>query len=86
MCDILLVVDCESLPTLKSLQDAVTSKTEEDGEEYLSLVTHLLRYAVDDPGVPNPKEVIVFCHLKKKRKKINVLADYNVYMKLKTEV
>ena len=42
---------------MKGLQDAVTSKTDEDGEEYLSLVSHLLRYALDDPGVPNPKEV-----------------------------
>ncbi|XP_052805441.1 bromodomain adjacent to zinc finger domain protein 2B-like isoform X3 [Mya arenaria] len=50
--------DDESLPTLCSLQDAVCCKTEEDGEEYLSLVTHLLRYALDDPGVPNPKEAV----------------------------
>ena len=49
--------DADTLPTLKGLQDAVTSKTEEDGEEYLSLVSHLLRYALDDPGFPNPKEV-----------------------------
>jgi len=52
-----LFTDGESLPTLKSLQDAVICKTEEDGEEYLSIVTHLMRYALDDPGVPNPKEV-----------------------------
>ena len=45
---------------MKGLQDAVTSKTEDDGEEYLSLVSHLLRYAIDDPGVPNPKEVAIF--------------------------
>ena len=42
---------------MKGLQDAVTSKTEDDAEEYLSLVSHLLKYALDDPGVPNPKEV-----------------------------
>jgi len=53
-------LDHESLPTLRSLQDAVSCKTEEDGEEYLSLVTHLLRYALDDPGVPNPKEVNIY--------------------------
>ncbi|KAH3703124.1 hypothetical protein DPMN_078153 [Dreissena polymorpha] len=50
--------DSDSLPTLRSLQDAVCCKTEEDAEEFLSLVTHLLRYALDDPGVPNPKEAV----------------------------
>lgn len=42
---------------MKSLQDAVTAKTDDDAEEYMSLVTHLLRHALDEPGVPNPKEV-----------------------------
>lgn len=42
---------------MKGLQDAVLAKTEEDSEEYMSLITHLLRHALDEPGVPNPKEV-----------------------------
>ncbi|XP_053408583.1 bromodomain adjacent to zinc finger domain protein 2B-like isoform X2 [Mercenaria mercenaria] len=50
--------DSQTLPTLKSLQDAVLAKTEEDSEEYMSLVTHLLRHALDEPGVPNPKEAV----------------------------
>lgn len=50
-------LDAQTLPTLKSLHDAVIAKTEDDSEEYMSLVTHLLRHALDEPGVPNPKEV-----------------------------
>lgn len=52
--------DDETLPSMKSLQDGVTGKTEEDSEEYMSLVSHLMRYAVNDPGVSNPKEVRIF--------------------------
>ncbi|XP_060551894.1 uncharacterized protein LOC132713351 isoform X3 [Ruditapes philippinarum] len=50
--------DAQTLPTLKSLHDAVIAKTEDDSEEYMSLVTHLLRHALDEPGVPNPKEAV----------------------------
>lgn len=31
--------------------------TEEDGENYMALTSHLLKYAVQEPGVPNPREV-----------------------------
>jgi hypothetical protein len=47
----------ETLPTLKTLQEAVIGRNEEDMEDYIVLVSHLTRYAVMDPGVPNPKEV-----------------------------
>lgn len=46
----------DTLPTLKSLQDQVMFATEEDGENYMSLTCHLLKYAVMEPGVPNPRE------------------------------
>lgn len=49
----------DTLPTLKSLQDQVMFATEEDGENYMSLTCHLLKYAVMEPGVPNPREVSV---------------------------
>lgn len=50
----------DTLPTLKSLQDQVMFATEEDGENYMSLTCHLLKYAVMEPGVPNPREVSVW--------------------------
>lgn len=46
----------DTLPTLKSLQDQVMFATEEDGENFMSLTCHLLKYAVMEPGVPNPRE------------------------------
>ncbi|XP_078334663.1 bromodomain adjacent to zinc finger domain protein 2B-like isoform X10 [Crassostrea virginica] len=46
----------DTLPTLKSLQDQVMFSTEEDGENYMALTSHLLKYAVQEPGVPNPRE------------------------------
>lgn len=49
----------DTLPTLKSLQDQVMFATEEDGENFMSLTCHLLKYAVMEPGVPNPREVSV---------------------------
>lgn len=45
------------MPTLRTLQEAVIGKNEEDMEDYIALTSHLTRYAVMDPGVPNPKEV-----------------------------
>lgn len=55
--NITIIVDEESLPTLKMLQDGLLNETEDDVEDMLSLISHLLRYALEDPGVPNPKEV-----------------------------
>ncbi|XP_055998604.1 bromodomain adjacent to zinc finger domain protein 2B-like isoform X7 [Ostrea edulis] len=46
----------DTLPTLKLLQDQVMFSTEEDGENFMALTCHLLKYAVMEPGVPNPKE------------------------------
>ncbi len=42
---------------MKILQNALINDNDEDMEEFLSLMTHLLRFALNDPGVPNPKEV-----------------------------
>ncbi|KAK3579708.1 hypothetical protein CHS0354_025743 [Potamilus streckersoni] len=50
--------DKTTLPTLKGLQDGVLNRSEDDNDDYLALVSHLLKYAVDDPGVPNPKEAV----------------------------
>lgn len=43
----------ESLPTLNSLQGALLND-EENEEELLSIMTHLLVCAIEDPGIPNP--------------------------------
>ncbi|XP_057335182.1 bromodomain adjacent to zinc finger domain protein 2B-like isoform X9 [Microplitis mediator] len=45
--------DMESLPSLKSLQLALLND-EEAEEEILSVMTHLLVCAIEDPGIPQP--------------------------------
>ncbi|KAL0268350.1 UNVERIFIED_CONTAM: hypothetical protein PYX00_010324 [Menopon gallinae] len=45
--------DMESLPTLNNLQGALLND-EENEEELLSIMTHLLVCAIEDPGIPNP--------------------------------
>nr|CAD7588559.1 unnamed protein product [Timema genevievae] len=45
--------DMDSLPTLNSLQMALLND-EEAEEELLSVMTHLLVCAIEDPGIPNP--------------------------------
>lgn len=45
----------ESLPTLQNLHDALVSESTVDAEEeLLSVMTHLLVCAIEDPGIPNP--------------------------------
>lgn len=45
----------ESLPTLQNLHDALVSDSSADAEEeLLSVMTHLLVCAIEDPGIPNP--------------------------------
>lgn len=48
--------DMESLPTLDSLQQALlyNDTSSEAEEELLSVMTHLLVCAIEDPGIPNP--------------------------------
>ncbi|XP_055319617.1 bromodomain adjacent to zinc finger domain protein 2B isoform X4 [Sitodiplosis mosellana] len=47
--------DMESLPSLQSLHQALTSEDAlEAEEELLSIISHLLVCAIEDPGVPNP--------------------------------
>ncbi|CAB0030639.1 unnamed protein product [Trichogramma brassicae] len=45
--------DMDSLPSLKSLQAALLND-EEAEEELLSVMTHLLVCAIEDPGIPQP--------------------------------
>lgn len=49
-------VDMDSLPTLQSLHQALCSDgTATDAEdELISVMTHLLVCAIEDPGIPNP--------------------------------
>nr|XP_022921301.1 bromodomain adjacent to zinc finger domain protein 2B isoform X3 [Onthophagus taurus] len=48
--------DMESLPTLDSLQQALlyNDASNEAEEELLSVMTHLIVCAIEDPGIPNP--------------------------------
>ena len=46
-------IDMDSLPTLSNLQGALLND-EENEEELLSIMTHLLVCAIEDPGIPNP--------------------------------
>lgn len=49
--------DMESLPTLENLQQALLyndTNSSEAEEELLSVMTHLLVCAIEDPGIPNP--------------------------------
>lgn len=49
--------DMESLPTLENLQQALIyndCNSSEAEEELLSVMTHLLVCAIEDPGIPNP--------------------------------
>ncbi|XP_013395978.1 bromodomain adjacent to zinc finger domain protein 2B-like [Lingula anatina] len=50
-----LGLDKDSIPSLNTIQMGMLND-EEELEEVLSLMTHLLKFALDDPGVPNPKE------------------------------
>jgi hypothetical protein len=45
----------ESLPTLQSLHNAISQENALEAEdELLSVITHLLVCAIEDPGIPNP--------------------------------
>lgn len=49
------IADMESLPSLQSLhQSLVSEEASEAEEELLSVISHLLVCAVEDPGIPNP--------------------------------
>ena len=49
--------DSESLPSLEVLQNGLLNTNDEDVEEVVTLYLHLLRFALDDLGVPNPRSV-----------------------------
>ncbi|KAK8750686.1 hypothetical protein OTU49_014947 [Cherax quadricarinatus] len=46
--------DMESLPSIQSLQMALLNDTESE-EELLSVLSHLLVCAIEDPGIPSPQ-------------------------------
>ncbi|GFS02191.1 bromodomain adjacent to zinc finger domain protein 2B [Elysia marginata] len=51
-----LNLDKSSIPTFESLERGLLNDNDDDVEEMSSLFMHLLRVALDDVGVPNPKE------------------------------
>ena len=52
------VTDCNTLPTMNTLQSGLLND-KDCMEEFMSFTTHVVRYLIDDPGVQNPKEVMV---------------------------
>ena len=51
-------VDMESLPSMTSFQSALLNDDPESEEELLSVVSHLVVCAVEDPGVPMPLKTL----------------------------
>lgn len=51
-----LTADNDSLPTMKILQGGLLN---DDSclDEFMSFVSHLVRFVLEDPGMSNPKEV-----------------------------
>ena len=50
--------DMESLPTMTSFQAALLNEDQETEEELLSIMSHLVVCAVEDPGVPMPLKTL----------------------------
>jgi hypothetical protein len=48
----------ESLPNMTSFQAALLNEDTESEEELLSVMSHLVVVATEDPGVPNPKTTL----------------------------
>lgn len=46
------------IPSLNCLQKGLLND-EDDKEDVMNVAVHLMRIALNDPGVPNPKEVII---------------------------
>ena len=54
-------IDTDSLPSLNDLQAALLGE-EDDIRELMSLTSHLLKFSLEDPGLPNIKEVsAIYC-------------------------
>lgn len=52
-------LDKESIPTLNSLQSALLNLDEDAENELMEILQHLLKIAIDDPGIPyNPNTLI----------------------------
>ena len=50
--------DMESLPTMTSFQAALLNEDTESEEELLSIMSHLVVCAIEDPGVPMPLKTL----------------------------
>lgn len=55
--------DDESLPTIQELQSGLLGN-EDDVDELVTVITHLLKFAIDDPGFPSQKEAVTPSGLK----------------------
>ena len=48
---------------MSELQGALLND-EDEVEEFVTVVTHLLKFATEDPGFPNPKDAVTISGLK----------------------
>ena len=54
----ILLADMDSLPTMTSFQAALLNEDPDSEEELLSVISHLVVCAIEDPGVPHPKTTL----------------------------
>ena len=54
----MFLADMDSLPTMTSFQAALLNEDPDSEEELLSVISHLVVCAIEDPGVPHPKTTL----------------------------
>ena len=54
----IFLADMDSLPTMTSFQAALLNEDPDSEEELLSVISHLVVCAIEDPGVPHPKTTL----------------------------
>jgi hypothetical protein len=62
LCVTVYVTDKDILPSLAVLQGGLANEAEYT-DDFLNVVTRLVKVALNDPGIPNPREVSVVCWL-----------------------
>jgi len=58
---IIIFTDSDTLPTMNLLQNGLLNVGGESLEDFNAFITHLVKFALDDPGVASPKDVSLFC-------------------------
>ena len=69
----------DATPNLNDLQNYLMGDTKEDSDKYINFTSKLLKIALSDPGVPNPKEVSNLNWLFKSLKRNCLSNDLNLF-------